>query len=81
MRMVNCSSIINVRATALAVAKSCIIQKGYHFAQFTKTKAHVNQCKSVQIYTTTIVTVHICTVTITLQFIILVFISLSSLYL
>ena len=59
MRMVNCSGVINVRATALAVAKSCIIQKGHHFAHFTKTKAHINQCKSVQIYTTIIVTVHI----------------------
>ena len=81
MRMVNCSGVINVRATALAIAKSCIIQKGHHFAHFTKTKAHINQCKSVQIYTTTILTVHICTVTVTLPFIILVFISLSSLYL
>ena len=72
---------ITIRATASTVVKSCIIQIVHHFAHFNPKNAHISQYKSVQICTITIVTMHIYTVTVALPFNILVFVSLSSLYL
>ena len=60
-----------IRATALVVAKVCKIQKVLNLAHLNKKKknTHISACKSVQIYKTATVTVHICTVTVHVQMI------------
>ena len=70
--------LVKLRATASALAKykKCII-----FHILTEKNVYISQCKSVQICTTTIVNVYICTVIVAFAFNILVFVSLSSLYL
>ena len=56
-------------------AKSCKMQKTFHFTHFDQKNTHITGCKIV--YKCTIATVHICTVTVAFAFNILLFFCLS----
>ena len=51
------------------IAKVCKIQKVLNFVHFNQINTYISACKSVQIYKTATVTVHICTVTVHVQMI------------
>ena len=66
-----------LRVTALVIAKVCKIQKMLNFAYFNQINTHISTCKSVQIYKTATIIMHICTVTVHVQMIFLFFFPLS----
>ena len=49
-------------------AKSCIIEKTFHFTHFNQKNTHISGYKIVYLCTSATVTVHICTVTVALTF-------------
>ena len=73
-----------LRAPALALAYSCIIEKEMNFTHLSHKTSHINPYKTVYIYTFATVTMHICTVIVAMHTIILLisqfrtFFSLSS---
>ena len=74
-----------LRATTLADAKLCKIEKCAHFTHFEQKNTHISRCKIVHLCTIATVTVHICTVIVACAFVIILifvptFFSLFSLH-